>query len=397
MKAADASATPARPAQPADVRRQNTAALLRTVLRRGRISRGEIATELGLSQGTVSKIVAPIVSSGLLKELPSQYAGGGRPRVPLDLDASSRLAIGLHLGSRKTTAGVVDLRGRGRAVTMENRSPDDPAEVLARAATMITNLLGPDLRERVLGVGVTTSGWVDQGAGVVRSSESLGWQDIAVREPLEAALGVPVLVDSGVRALACAELLFGRASRPGCTVHVSVGSSVDAAIVVGDSVLTGLRSASGRIAHLPVVDSGVPCSCGREGCLRQVATDTVVLDAAREDRTIGLADGLGELVTAASRGSTAADALLVDRARYLGRAVAHLVDLLDPELVVMSGGIVARRKDLSVLRVEVATVQPGWDVDRIVPSALGKNATVSSSAAVVLGAYFDDPLAFEDF
>lgn len=395
--AAEASASPARPAQPADARRQNTAALLQTVLRHSRISRGEIATTLGLSQGTVSKIVAPIVSGGLLRELPSQYTGGGRPRVPLDLDASARLAIGLHLGSRRTTVGVVDLRGRGRAVTMENRSPDNPAEVLARAATMISNLLGPDLRERLLGVGVTASGWVDHATGVVGQSDSLGWQHIPVRQPLEDVLGVPILVDSTVRALASAELLFGRARRRDCTVHLSVGSSVDAAIVVGDSVLTGLRSAAGRVAHLPVTDNGVSCGCGRQGCLRLVATDNVVLDAARRAGVIGLADGLGELVTAASRGDTAADGLLVDRARYLGRAVAHLVDLVDPELVVMSGGILARRKDLSVLRVELATVQPGWDVDRVVASALGKNASVSSSASVVLGAYFGDPLAFEDF
>lgn len=388
---------PARPAQPGDARRQNTAALLRTVLRRGRISRGELATELGLSQGTVSKIVGPIVTDGLLRELPSQYTGGGRPRVPLDLDASARLAIGLHLGSRTTTAGVVDLRGRGRAVTMEHRAPDDPGEVLDRAAAMISGLLGTDLRERVLGVGVTASGWVDHAAGSVRSSESLGWHDIPVRDPLAAALGIPVLVNSGVRALASAELLFGRAHPRGCTVHVAVGSSVDAAVVVGDAVLTGQRSAAGRIAHLPVVDNGVTCACGREGCLRAVATDEVILGAARDARLIGLADGLGELVTAASRGDAAADGLLVDRARYVGRAVAHLVDFVDPELVVMSGGILARRKDLSVLRVEVATGGSGWDVDRIVPSALGKNASVSSSAAVVLAAYFDDPLAFETF
>lgn len=376
----------------ARLRRDNTASLVQLVLTSGALSRAEIATRLGLSQGTVSKIVAPLVAAGLLSEQQPQAPGGGRPRVPVDVEPLARFAIGLHFGMARTTAGLVDLRGGVRATLVRSRRAASVAKLAAQAAELVNELRAHAPAGSVLGVGATTGGWVDAESGTVLENEALGWRDAPLRDVLGTRLDLPVFVESSVRAQAAAELWFGCAQQARSTVQLFVGNVIDAAVTVDRVVLGGLRSAAGVIAHLRVSDGA-----GQSGPLAEVATDAAVVRAARADGLIGPDDALPELVALARRKSGGpAAALLRRRATQVGQAVGLLVDLLDPELVVLAGGVLAIPEHIAEIRETLgAHAERGWDPARVVPTSLGADMLVNSSAAVVLGAYAADPLRFE--
>ncbi|MGH3439099.1 MAG: ROK family protein [Sciscionella sp.] len=375
------------PAQPLAVRRHNTAAVLQQVLTSGPLSRAEVAARLGLSQATVSRIVGPVVSAGVLMEQRPQAGGGGRPRVPLAVDPTARLAVGLHLGMQRTTVGLVDLAGTVRSVAVRTRRPARPETLIAQAARIIEKLVA-DTDAPVLGIGATTGGWVDSEPGTVVTNEALGWRDVRLRELLGQRLELPVLVESSVRAQAGAELWFGCAQQATSTVQLFVGNVVDAAFTVDRRVHRGMRSAAGRIEHLSLPG----------GCLHDSATDKAVLTVARRRGVIGEADGLSELVDRARARDQEADAVLRERARLVGHAVTMLVDLLDPDLVVLAGGVLAVPEHLTAVREALLEQpRPGWDPRQVVATGLGADLLVSSSAAVVLGAYVADPLRFESF
>ncbi|WP_327355600.1 ROK family transcriptional regulator [Streptomyces sp. NBC_01304] len=385
-------------AQPPDIRRANLAAALRTVLDEGPVPRSDLAARLGLSHATISRIVGRAVAAGLLRELPSVSGGGGRPKVPVDLVADARLTIGLYFGRQRTTAGLVDLRGQVREVATIERGPGSAAELLPGAAGLVRTLLKRARSTPVLGVGAAAGGWVDPTAGVVVDNEALGWRDVPLRRLLEDATGLPVRVDAGARAHATAELWFGGERTEGCSVHLFTGNVIDAAIAMGRRVHTGARSGAGAVGHLPVREGGPACACGRTGVLQAVAADSAVLTQAVERELLGPGAGLEALATLALSGSREADGLLRARARHIGTAVAHLVDLLDPDLVVLSGGVLAVPDHLEEVRREaVLRIGRGWDprVVRATGLGPGPQALVASSAALLLSAYFADPMAYE--
>ncbi|MFK0181224.1 ROK family protein [Streptomyces xanthochromogenes] len=380
---------------PAGLRRANTAAALQAVLDGGPLPRAGLTERLGLAAGTVSRIVAPLVAAGVLRELPALPGAGGRPRIPVDLVPRARYAIGVHVGRQRTTAGLVDLRGRVHEVRSHERGPGQARQLMDGAADLVAGLRKEAGTVPVLGVGVATGGWVDPAAGVVVDNEALGWRDVPLRALLTRALGadLPVLVDSSARAQATAEVWFGCARGAETSVHLFTGNVIDAAFAMGRRIHTGARSAAGMIGHLPIGVAGPACACGRRGVLQAVASDRAVVDAAAAAGIMTASEGLARLDSLAATGTEAADSLLRERARHIGTAVAHLVDLFDPSLVVLSGGVLPHA---DVVRDETARLLGNaWDPDRVRPTALGPHALAASSGALLLAAYYADPLAYE--
>jgi predicted NBD/HSP70 family sugar kinase len=385
-------------------RRPDTAgAVLRAVLDHGPIARSTVARRTGLSAAAVSRQCAELVASGLVRERPvrAPRSGVGRPHVPIDVDTRRHLVCGVHVALSHWTVVLMDLRGR---VVAQRRVPHrDPAptSVLADVATRTAAFLDEHLPgRRPIGVGVATGGWVDPATGVVVRHAQLGWHEVAVGPVLERALGLPVRVESHSRALARAEQLVGghRARCRRSLVHLFVGNVVDAAICVGETLLHGPRSAAGDVAHLPVgngaVLPSVRCACSRTGCVQATVANravTAYVAAAGLLPDPVFADVLAEL----AQGRSWAVDLFRDRARLVGRAVALLLDVLNPEIVVVSDSGLARRPELvSVLRAEVAArSQLCTDPDRtVVAGSFGTGALGVAAGAVLLDEVYARPL-----
>ncbi|MFJ5137872.1 ROK family protein [Streptomyces sp. NPDC088707] len=381
-------------------REANAATVLRTVLDHGPVARSAVARLSGLSPAAVSRQATDLTRLGLLRELPEPAGGGGvgRPQIPVDLHIGASggpVAGGVHLGVPGSTFALVDLRGQ---VLARHSYPHDgiPPEGLPGAvARELRAFLDAHTRGRpLLGVGAAVGGWVDPAEGVVVRHQALGWR----RRPLAAELarglgGHTVRVDNHARSIAQSEILFGRPAARRSLVHLFIGNVVDAAVGLAGVVHQGPGAAAGDVAHLPVPDSTVPCPCGRSGCLEATASNTA-LGRTAVRRGIVPEPDTSLVVDAAAAGDRRADRLLRERARAVGRAVALLLDVVNPDLVVVT-------EQASVLAPEYLEEIRGAAIDlshvcddpeRIVSPHAGPATLPVAAGTVLLNPLFRRPL-----
>ena len=374
------------------------AAVLRAVLDHGPIARSSVARVTRLSAATVSGIVPSLMDSDLIREAPEAAGrpGIGRPHVPLDIETDAVAVAGAHIAVPRITMALLDLRGRVIAQRQDPHGERDPASVLAALGAGVDALRrAHGGRRRIVGLGLATGGWVDPAGGTVVAHPVLGWHDVHAGAVLARATGLPVRVDSHSRALLRAEQLFGgvavRARRSG--VHLFVGNVVDVAFGVGGTVHRGPRSAAGAVAHLPVEGCAEPCSCGRAGCLQVAVSEHLLV---RRALAAGLIDRpeVAALVEVAASGHPAAVALLKERARLVGRAAGMLLDLFDPEvLVVAEAGTNRLPACLAAVRAEAAAWSAtGADMTRTVqPTSFPDHVLAMAGAAVALEQVYAAP------
>jgi predicted NBD/HSP70 family sugar kinase len=219
----------------------------------------------------------------------------------------------------------------------------------------------------------------------------LGWRDVRVRDLLEPLTGLAVRADGHSRALARAEQLFGDQRARSSVVHLFVGNVVDAAFAVGGTVQYGPRSAAGAVAHLPLPGRTDPCGCGRAGCLQAVISERAL--EARAATSGVIAEGsFGLLLKAAIAGNPRAGAVFRRRARAVGGAAAVLLDMLNPEvLVVAEAGTIHLPGCLEVLRAEVRRRSSGDREPPVVATSFGRDVLHVAAGAVMLSQVYADP------
>lgn len=319
------------------------------------LTRAEIARQTELSPAAITGIVDELARAGLLREGPTTVTGTpGRRPVRLLFNPGARLALGIAIDVPEVSAALVDLGGNLRDVSRASVAPGAGSdEVLALAAQLGQRALRTASRTPVVGVGVAVPGMVSWPEGVNLYSPNFGWHDVPVRTHLEGLLDQRVLVDNEVRSLALAEYLFGAAHDARTAVFIDAGYGVGGAIILDGELFRGIHGAAGEVGHNTIDPSGPRCACGNRGCLEVYASVNGLATRARE----ALASGRASSLVAAGNGATpvsieairsAADAgddlateLLGRAARYLGLAVANAVDNWDPELVVLSGPVIA--------------------------------------------------------
>ncbi|RKE17209.1 ROK family protein [Streptomyces sp. TLI_171] len=373
--------------QPVADRPDHAAAVLRAVLDRGPVARTAIVRATGLSAAAVSRHTADLIGMGLLWQPPesAQPPRPGRPSIPLDIDSSHHLAAGVHIAVPHLTFSLTDLRGRVVASAHLPRA-DRPGEVLGEVAARLPAFLSRHAAGRsVLGLGVVTGGWVDPEAGVLVENAALGWRDVPVRDALRRAVRLPVHVEGHARALAHAEMLFGRVGAE-VLVHLFVGNAVDAAIATGGVLLQGRRHGTGGIAHLPVPGSSRPCPCGRTGCLQATVSDRVLAATAVAEGVVPRAD-VQLLVRAAHEGDERAVELCRSRLRMVARAVRPMLEVISPHAVVLTE---AATLQLPHLLPELSR-ELGRADNLVRAGSFGPDTLAVAAAVPVLAAVYQDP------
>lgn len=317
------------------VREGNAAAILSVIRAYGPLSRRAIARHTSLSMPTVSRQVSTLIDLGLLSEPSDPPLTGevGRPTVPVDLNSNVIAACGVHIGVTTTTYGLSTLRGE---LLDSERIPTPqgaPEEVLRCVARKVGVFLGNWPERRIIGIGLAIGGQVDVERGLLDHGP-LGWRGVPARVILEEVTGLPVHLDGHVPAMATAELLFGEATHARSALYFYAREMVGAAVAVGGVLHRG-PGQSGSIAHLPV-GSDVPCPCGRTGCLEVTVSERAVSERAVRAGVLDRPD-IRSLRSVAEAGDVTAHRILTERAHALGRAVALLRDVVNPDLVVLGG------------------------------------------------------------
>jgi predicted NBD/HSP70 family sugar kinase len=383
-------------AGPKSLRRRNMALVARTLLHRGSPARSEIAQVTGLSPTSVTKITAQMIRARMLVELAAVSGGdAGRPRVPVVLDTSYHRFIGIHIGLRRTTAGLLDLAGNvveERAVTHRSRTRNAILDEARELRDQLTDSAGG--ARRILATGVATGGRVDPASGVVVDQPLLGWKGVRLGDEL-GTRDHPIFVDSSVRAMALAETYLGVSRDTASSVFLFIGNIVGAGLMVEGRLRLGHDAAAGTIDHLPLglTADSTRCRCGRSDCLAALASDVAVLGRARQAGLVRPRGSFESLVTTSRSGCEEAAALLRQRAEYVGIAAGILLDLLDPDVLILGGGLLQTPEHLDALGAAAAgRLSRPEAAERIVPTGLGDGALVRGSGSLAMHAFFSDPV-----
>jgi len=297
--------------------------------------------------------------------------------------------VAVDLGGSAMKGVVVDGAGRELATRVVPTPHDDVAGAVTRLLRDLSDLAhGAGVTP--VGAGVVTPGSVDEARGVVRYASNLRWRDLPLRDLLAEALDLPVAVGHDVRAAGVAEQLFGAGRGSDSFVLVPLGTGVAAAIVEKGQVLTGFTGAAGEFGHIPLVPDGEPCPCGQRGCLEAYASAGALARryAAKSGRVL-----TAEEVVAALGTDPVADSLWDEAVTVLAQGLNVLTILLDPEVVVLGGGL--SRAGATLLEPVTARMEAGlaWrDRPRVVLSGLGDRAGRVGAAVLAFRAAGCDDL-----
>ncbi len=326
-----------RAGSPALLRDMNRSAILSLIGQRGSIARVEIARELALSPATVTVLTRELVQEGLVREVAAAPSRGGRPGVLLGLVGGAAHALGVKIAPDRLTFVRVNLEGE--PLSFSDRAFDATASDAVERLLDELAVVAEDrpAGSRLLGVGLGVPGVVDPRSGGTVESPVLGWSALPLGSRLQARLGVPVLIDNDVNTLAVAERLYGRGREAEHFVTVTIGRGVGLGIVVGGELYRGYLGGAGEFGHVRVVDDGPRCHCGRSGCLEALVSDAALVDAARAAGVLRGDEGIQGLYAHAAGGSEGALAVFAAAGTTLGRAVAWLVNVLSPQVVLIGG------------------------------------------------------------
>lgn len=325
----------------------------------GPLSRTDIARMLGVSPATVTQVVKDLLTRGLVAEVEHRPSRGGRPAVLLGLVGSAGRALGAKVAADHVAVVDVRLDGQVRQSwdypfdAMAADAPDRLVDLLrplveassdphihgagGGAPTPSATTAGADAAAPILGVGICVPGAVDdQEAGAV-DAPTLGWQRLALGARLRSALPVPVLVENDVNALAVAERLYGRGRDHRNFLVVTIGRGVGAGLVVDGSVYRGTNGGAGEFGHFPVQAGGPRCSCGNAGCLEASVGQEALLRAAQRAGLTEPGASLADLQQLADAGSNTVRTIFADAGEMFGRGVAGLINVMDPEIVIVLG------------------------------------------------------------
>ncbi|MFG2103380.1 ROK family protein [Micromonospora echinaurantiaca] len=328
------------------VRLRNRSALLSKLFLDGPLTRQDLVRSTGLSQPAVSNVVGDLIDEGLVVEAGAAESDGGRPSMILRVAPRFAFVVGVDVGETRVRVELFDF---AMALLASVEYPLDPARtepsvvaghVLAGIGA-VTGRAGVDTDD-VLGVGIGVSGVVEQGERAVVHAQALGWDRVPLEGLIAAGTDLPLHIDNGAKTLGQAEMWFGAGRGARHAVFALVGSGVGAAVVTNGVTYRGASSSAGEWGHTTLVYGGRPCRCGARGCLEAYVGAEALIDRYREARGGRAVPGddeesqLAALVEAAATSATARR-VLDETAGYLGAGVANLINLFNPERVVLGG------------------------------------------------------------
>jgi predicted NBD/HSP70 family sugar kinase len=371
-------------ARPGLIRTLNEQLLLAQMRGNGPVSRSELAQSSGLSKPTVALALA-----GLERDALVQHAGrraGGRGRTPLlyEIRSDAGFVLGLDVGREYVRGAVADLAGAVRARESRRARSTSGIGRVRELAALADELLRDAGLSRDRGLLVQTvvgsPGVVESGRSALRMAPNLpGWERPAVLRDLRRLLGDETTIENDVDAAAVAERDHGHGREVSTFAFVSVGTGIGMGLVLDGRLHRGAHGAAGEIAFLPLADRSLdPRDALRRGALESAASSAAVVRAAR--RNGARPRSVRSVFAAASAGDERARQIVAEEAAIVARAVAAIVAVVDPELIVLGGGIGTAPGFAEEVGARLAELSPV--VPEVRPTALGADAVVDGCLAV---------------
>ena len=367
----------------------------------GGVSRVDLSRELGLTRAAVTSIINDLVDDGLVREAETRYSGGRRPIV-LEVAPDKGYVLGVDLGATHLYVCLSDYSANIiHEREMDLDINDGPIVCLSLVDSLIQQVLsamGLQLLD-ISAIGIGLPGPVVIEKGTVSVPPIMpGWNNYPIRETLHKKWNCPVLVNNDAELGALGEWAYGAGRGEKNLAYIKVGTGIGAGLIFESKIYHGATGAAGEIGHITINENGPKCSCGNLGCLEAFAGGRAIAGRAQEELSKGRRSqlvGLGDLykisakdvIKAAKKGDLLSQQIITEAGSYLGVAIAGLVNLFNPSIVIIGGGI-SSSGDLLLdpIREAVAnrSLYAAGNAVRISAALLGKRSTVMGAVTQAL-------------
>jgi len=374
---------------PFSARQTNRLRVIQALYRHPGTSRSALAELAGLSRPTVSAFLEELERADIVEAYEDdgpRPSGGGRPPVLMTLVPRAAFAVGVDMGHEHLRVAVCDLSGD---VLSDEYSAIDvdhaPRESMDLAADLITRTLqSADVsREQVIGVGMALAAPVDGGTGRLFAEGILpSWGGVNPVAEMAARVGLPVHLENDANLGALGEHVLGAGQGVEEMAYVRLSAGIGLGLVLGGHAFGGSSGIAGELGHVRVSREGPICRCGNRGCLEMFASPNAVA------RLVGPDVSVTRLLALAGSGDRGATTAIAEAGELIGEALATLVTLLNPKLIVVGGDLATTGEVvLDPIRAAIAryAVPPAGAAVEVVRGTLGERAEVLGAAALVLG------------
>jgi predicted NBD/HSP70 family sugar kinase len=381
------------------IRQINRSIVLNVIKNQGEISRAAIAQFTGLSPATVTGITGHLIDENLVFEKHTEDSAIGRPPILLALNPCGGFVIGIKQMDMGAIGALTDLNGNilaKKTVTLSDNQFETCINMLLELIEHLIN--SSDIkRKQLMGVGIGIAGVVDFKNGVVKQNPFLGWKNIFLRDALQDRINIPVYLDNDVNTLTQSERWLNSGQTEDNFIVITIGRGIGMGIVINGQIYRGKSGGAGEFGHTVIDPDGPRCNCGQHGCLESLISDPALLTKARQVIGEEITD-LDDLIQQANAGHKEAIKILSHAGMLLVRQIANIVNIFDPNLIIISGEGV-HRGEIFFSALEKAFrkfIMAGLAEDteiRIDP--WGDDIWALGAASLVIGEIFKSPIEKE--
>jgi glucokinase-like ROK family protein len=367
----------------------------------GGIARVDLARELGLTRAAITSIIDDLQSINLVREIESQHPGGRRPIV-LEINPDLGWVVGIDIGARHVRLVLADFSAR---VVLELDVPLDISRGVEACLPLVDFAYKKLLEdahlapEKILAVGVGVPGPVVQKKGMVSGPPIMpGWDGFPIRDHLESLWGCPVSLSNDAELGALGEWAYGAGRGERNLAYIKVGTGIGSGLLLDGQIYRGATGSAGEIGHITLDEDGPLCTCGNKGCLEALAGGWALaryaIESVRKGTRTQLSDikpiesiSAADVICAAQSGDLLAQQIVINAGAHLGTAIASLVNLFNPSMVVV-GGSVSQMGDLLLDPIRRTVQQRSLLVAskavRITGALLGRRSSVMGASVEAL-------------
>lgn len=384
------------------VRRANLSAIVREVHLHGGLSRSDLVAHTGLTRSAIRGLIGELVADGLVREERASSQGApGRPSPNVQPHPGGAVVLALEIAVDSLAVAAVGFGGEVLDIIRVDRprgrfSVEETIDDLAELTRLIR--ARPPARDALIGIGVAVVGIVRRSDGLVRIAPNLGWRDAPLGACLSSALdtSLPISIANEADLGALAEQRRGAAVGTDHVLFISGEVGVGGGLIFDGQPYTGLAGYSGEVGHMPVNPAGAVCRCGSVGCWETEVGERALLTRAGRSPDGGRAE-VDAVLRDAAAGSPGALSALDNVGRWLGVGLAGLVNVLNPELIVL-GGLFGRMYPFvgDSLRAELGrlALAVSHELTTVVPATLGVDAALLGAAELAFEPLLADPGAW---
>ena len=369
------------------VKKENKQLVLQMVRQQEPISRADIAQATGLNKGTVSTLVAELLSEELLLEIGPGESSGGRKPVLLHFNECAGFSIGIDLGVNYLLAVLTDLKGNILLKFQEDHENTSPEQTIKTIIRMVHQLRekSPTSYYGLIGIGIGVPAIVSTD-GTILHAPNLGWKHVQMNQQLMETFDVPVWIDNEANFGVLGEQTYNTSEHQKNILYLSVGIGIGAGLILDGNLFKGMHGHAGEVGHMTMEMNGPTCRCGNLGCWELYASEQALLTHSNPSRT------LEELLKLAKNEDQQAVQQFENVARYLGAGIVSLIHTFSPNQIIIGNRLALAHNYL--YQELIATVEKRMFAEQlhteIVFSELITDSTVLGATAFSIEQFIDD-------